>query len=262
MAGLLLQKNMKDLGNAVASKWGRASFYINWSEGSYWNNGVVPDISLHGSRFIQTAAKRAAWILNQSGYKSAESIEFLGHSWGTWFGYRLASVMPGNYARLFALDPAPSAPKLGSKFPPGKFASVARYSMAIYGCGAFGSATFATRAHDAIALLPPDGTENLARHSEPVIFAQKLFANTAPSFVNDAFSFAIAPGAVNLSFRPWQLNKYIYIPNPLVDWANLKPTPGFEASLATDGNGNVDEQRYFSSLPPTVGSEIVQSSIP
>jgi hypothetical protein len=241
-------RGMVELGNAAGSKWGRSSYYVNWSEGSHWNNGVLPeDKSLAGSRFIAVASRAAGRIITSAGYTTLSSCDFLGHSWGTWLGYNLRSGngFTGNYARFFALDPAKHVP-LVSKNPPKRgFARVAQYSVGIYGNGLYGSGPFTTTCHDAVRLEPPEESENLPRHSEPVNVATAILNDTAPAFVRESFAFAFSSSATP-SQRVWQSNRY----------------DGFEVVLYTDGNGLVREERYYSALTPNFGMEVIRSAAP
>ena len=247
--------DMKSLGDAATSRWGRYSYYVNWSEGAYWNTGAVPDISLEGSRFSAVAGKSAWDLLVHTGYQSAHRIDFLGHSWGTYVAYHFSiATRPQTLARFFALDPAnPGVWPIHAYNVPDSFAQTATYVMAIYGNGPYGSSDLTKTANDSIALIPNNYSWNWGpRHLEPVTFATNLLNHNEPTYVNTPFSFALVSGVVDPRQRPWLLNRYW---NPS-DGDPIFVSRKYETLINTNGTGTATHIKYFSSLSPNYGKEI------
>lgn len=228
------------IGAAAGSRWGSAAYYVNWSEGSFDNNFV--GAFLDGARFISSTGSQLAKVLAKQGYRSSRGVDYIGHSWGTYIGYSLASSF-GDFGRFFALDPA----QTGVWYPVGRvnFKGVAKYSMAIWGGGLYGNETLGGRANDSV-YLSSSGFLPGTLHEEPVTVMQEILEQSAPGYVNNAFAWNCSATPVDKTERLWLDNKY-----PVRVLPGAIPTiirGAYEVQLTTDGSGGISQMRYFNAI--------------
>lgn len=215
-------KDMLPLGNALARRWNRTSYYVNWSEGAHWNTFHIT----YGSRFIGPAADAITKVAKLAGRKT----DFFGHSWGTYMGNALSVSSNTTFSRFFALDPAAEG-----KYYKGaatiKFSSRAVYSMGIYGDGLFGSAPLTRTADDAIWITRTFGNADTStnQHWEPVEFMRHMVEQTANAIGSELFQFRLDSDGSITSGTPWFKG--------LGERADIKGIGEFNARVYTNGFG-------------------------
>lgn len=196
---------------AAEGTWKRTSFHVHWSQGAHWN--TAGGLWFNSPRFIPSAAVAVSNILKEAKV-ATDSIDFIGHSYGTYFGSHLSRL--GGFNRFFALDPARTAFDYST---PVTFRN-SRYSMAIragydpkklikwidqveYDIASNPDLT-KYRAEDSV-LVKSNTVNPLTNHSLPVKVFSRILAGQCPRYVTENFGFAIqSPAGVDRRKRLWQ----------------------------------------------------------
>ncbi len=180
------------LGDAAGARWETTPYFINWSQGSYWNTtgSLLGDVFLDGSRFIGPTAEAIGGLLKERGVLPGK-VDFIGHSWGTFVGWQLAKnsgeLSGQKFHRFFALDPAripprkPEAVNLKFQFWDAlklDFRNVATHSMTIHGkidsLKTYGDRRLAQRADHKVFLFSTDSADEHNLHTQPVKVMEAL----------------------------------------------------------------------------------------
>ena len=139
---------------------------LDWSDGAGDNWPSL--VGMDGAGWIPGVADWAAGVLHGIGLQT-EDLFFVGHSWGTWLSYEMATRVAGGVQGIVALDPAADA-SFEYDASDVDFGDVAQASWAFHGGGLFGSPTRAATADESFTTTysasRPIG--DLARHSMPV----------------------------------------------------------------------------------------------
>lgn len=134
---------------------------LDWSEGAADNFPT----GLNGAEWIPVVADWAYETLKAQGL-AGQQISLLGHSWGAYVAYDIASAWTDGTHRgvhsIIALDPASAG--IGLSLHALKLSAVADHSWAFFDNDACGSAEFALTADECFDLVFDQNISSIARH--------------------------------------------------------------------------------------------------
>ena len=189
---------------------------LDWTQGSSDNH--FPEF-LDGASWITHVASWARHVLSNVFTISASQLFLIGHSWGTYVSYELASLFPQPVKAIVALDPASSA--IGYPNEQINFSAVSERAWAFYGDGLFGGDDLTGTADEAFVLAYDGGSPgNLDRHTAPRLVFETLARDTRTHQIGNLFSLARLEGQ---ALGPWILDQLsdTYLSNSQVFEARL-----------------------------------------